>query len=78
MIKIIKGSMVITRQKNDIKACSDTHEGIHMKFMDNTEIMFSMTITPELKAIVNTISRIHSDDMIIDFNNSKNPLTING
>ena len=78
MITIKKGPMTITREINDIKAAADTADGIYIKFQDDTEIIFTMALTPSMKAIVARIEQISAKDFTLDLNNSINPLQITG
>jgi len=78
MITIKKGPMTITREINDIKAVADTADGIYIKFQDDTEIIFTMALTPAMKAIVARVEQISAKDFTLDLNNSINPLQITG
>ncbi len=78
MIKIIHGSMEITRMKNDIRSVSPLNDSIHIKFNDNTELIMMVNMTPERKAILSKLEFISSDNFIINLNNHDEILKITG
>lgn len=76
MITIKKGPMTITRSVNDIKALTDTPDGLYIKFSDDVELIFSMPVTPPLKAIVTTVLKMSWKNIVIDLDNKTNMLSV--
>jgi hypothetical protein len=76
MLIIKKGPMIITRTKNDIKVASDTHDGIYFKFQDNVEIIFTMALSPALKALIGRIEQMSAQNIEINLDDHVNPIKV--
>ena len=76
MITIKKGPMTITRKINDIKGITDTPDGLYIKFSDDVELIFTMPVTPQLKAISTTVLKMSWKSIVIDLDNKENMLSV--
>ncbi len=76
MLRIIKGSLKIEVNVNEIKTVSDTSDGVYFKFLDDTELIFTTPLEAKHKHLTSMINGMNADEITLNFNDLNNFLSI--
>ena len=70
MFKIIKYGCEYNLSKKCVATIDATYDGIRVVLNDNTEIRFSMNVSPQVKAIIPIAKISSSDDITLNLDNA--------
>ena len=76
MVKIIKGDMIITKEKNNLVSFTETPDGLYIKCMDDTEIIIPVQLNPSQKAAIIAVTRMNVKGFTIDLNSRTKPVSV--
>lgn len=76
MITIKKNKNTFICENDSFIAFQDTHDGLYLKFKDNTELRFECAVTPQIKAIPQIVMKATAKNILIDFDNPKNMISL--
>lgn len=77
MITIKKGNVTLTFQKGDFSNAQDTPTGMYFKFRDGSEYILELDkANPQVKTIPAMIMRSTTGNILIDFNNPQQLVSI--
>ena len=70
MFKIIKYGCEYNLSKKCVATIDATYDGVRVVLNDNTEIRFSMNVSPQVKAIIPIAKISNSDDITLNLDNA--------
>ena len=70
MFKIIKYGCEFNITKKCLASIDATYDGIIVRLNDNTELRFSMNVSPQVKAIIPIAKISSSDNVILNLDNA--------
>ena len=75
MIIIKKGELKIELPRTSFAQVQDTSDGFYFQTSDGTEIRLNCEMTPQLKAVASMITKSTSENVLVDLNNMKTPIS---
>lgn len=76
MLTIKKADMIVKIPVGSHISLQETSDGLYFKFKDGSELMVATEMTPQVKAIASMLDKSSAKEILVDFNNPKQLMTI--